>query len=524
MKQSTMRNLAPEESLWQEERHRLINSENFGEAASSFLQTGITNSSPKLTKQRKKKQKTELDLEIRAVRKRKRKLLNQLLKDKLAQITDDDKPSKKRNLIITIDDSADKRNVRVLKEELKSKEEGPANKSTNAEEDPKQTTISNQTEEYLEYVETYHKTVGEDEPVEPIQSSQTVREVEPIAVVEDDIIDRDTSQEEEEEVQRNLEKKATRANFKLSLPSLEFIQPELNPFIDLYLNYKEAHSQIPSADEANEALIQVASLGVDSLKELLGIVDDLWKESNKDTVMEKLVRQFPFIPLFPSFPYYHSLIVKVLSFELGRSMTDILSSNKSTSTDSATPSRTHTPKTAPLSPAYLEERTAEYFTLKDTSTQENTLTEASSISQENIITQETATTKAYTIQQENTLTEASTITQDNITTTQGYTITEADTITQANYSVEGSFKCSLCDLVLRTEAELKTHNLKPHRYNLLNKKFLSSDNPRIGQVNSPFLCPHCAELIPFNGRHKHMIAHQIANFKSQWENCQRADS
>jgi hypothetical protein len=415
------------------------------------------------------------------------------LKDKLAQITDDDKPSKKRNLMVTIDDSADKRNVRVLKEELKSKEEGPANKSTNAEEDPKQTTISNQTEEYLEYVETYHKTAEEDELVKPIQSSQIVREVEPIAVVEDDIIDRDTSQEEEEEVQRNLEKKATRANFRLSLPSLEFIQPELNPFINLYLNYKEAHSQIPSADEANEALIQVASLGVDSLKELLGIVDDLWKESNKDTVLEKLVRQFPFIPLSPSFPYYHSLIVKVLSFELGRSVPDILSSNKSTSTDSATPSRTHTPKTAPLSPAYLEERTAEYFTLKDTSTQENTLTEASSITQDNI-------------------------------TTQGYTITEADTITQANYSVEGSFKCSLCDLVLRTEAELKTHNLKPHRYNLLNKKFLSSDNPRIGQVNSPFLCPHCAELIPFNGRHKHMIAHQIANFKSQWENCQRADS
>jgi len=149
-----MRNLAPEESLWQEERCRLINSENFGEAASSFLQTGITTSSPKPRKNTKKKKKTELDLEIRATRKRKRKLLNQLLKDKLAQITDDDEPSKKRNLIITINDSAAKRNVRALKEELKSKED-PANKSTNAEEDPTPTTISNQTEKYLEYVETY---------------------------------------------------------------------------------------------------------------------------------------------------------------------------------------------------------------------------------------------------------------------------------------------------------------------------------------------------------------------------------
>jgi len=149
-----MRNLAPEESLWQEERRRLINSENFGEAASSFLQTGITTSSPKPRKKTKKKKKTELDLEIRATRKRKRKLLNQLLKDKLAQITDDDEPSKKRNLIITINDSAAKRNVRALKEELKSKED-PANKSTNAEEDPTPTTISNQAEKYLEYVETY---------------------------------------------------------------------------------------------------------------------------------------------------------------------------------------------------------------------------------------------------------------------------------------------------------------------------------------------------------------------------------
>jgi len=149
-----MRNLAPEASPWQEERHRLINSENFGEAASTFLQTGIITSSPKLTKKTKKKQKTELDLEIRAIRKRKRKLLNQLLKNELAQITDDDEPSKKRNLIITINDSAAKRNVRALKEEWKSKED-PANKSTNAEEDPTPTTISNQAEKYLEYVETY---------------------------------------------------------------------------------------------------------------------------------------------------------------------------------------------------------------------------------------------------------------------------------------------------------------------------------------------------------------------------------
>ena len=247
-----------------------------------------------------------------------------------------------------------------------------------------------------------------------------------------------------------------------------------------------------------------------------------------DTVMENLVRQFPIIPLSWS-PHHDSslsLLLEVLSFELKRSVTPSrpcsqnphVSSQPSKTSSSAPNDSSHT-----LSPSYLEERILEYFTLSsqnDTSTQETTLTEASSISQENIITQEVATTKGYTRLQEN-IAMASIITQDNIAT-QAYTTTEAGTITEANYSAEGSFKCSLCDLVFRTEAELRTHKMKPHRYNLPNKKFLSPDNPRIGQVNSIFLCPHCADLIPFNGRHKHMIAHQIDSFKSQWQNCERA--
>ena len=224
-------------------------------------------------------------------------------------------------------------------------------------------------------------------------------------------------------------------------------------------------------------------------------------------------------------------------------------SSRSSKTSSSTPHTiSQTPQTcsqiflaAQLSPSYLEERTTEHFTLSsqnDTSTQENTLTEASAISQACTTEADTipqactteadtilqaCTTEADTILEENTKAVASAITQENITT-QAYTTTQADITTTANYIVEGTFKCSLCDLVLRTEAELRTHNLKPHRYNLANKKFLSPDNPRIGQVNSTFLCPHCADLIPFNGRHRHMIAHQIDNFKSQWQNCQRAAS
>merc|ERR1712025_123345 len=110
------------------------------------------------------------------------------------------------------------------------------------------------------------------------------------------------------------------------------------------------------------------------------------------------------------------------------------------------------------------------------------------------IPQEKATTKTYTIPEENTSTEANTCSQ-------AYTSTQADTIVKGNYSVESSFKCSLCDLVFRTEADLITHKRRPHRYNLSNKKFLSEDNPRIGQVNSTFLCSYCA--------------HQIEHFKCE---------
>ena len=264
-------NLAPKGSPWQEERLRLINSENFGESAASLIQMGITNSSPKLTKktqkteldqeirairkqrkklqkqllkdeqaqtltkQTKKKQKTELDLEIRAIRKQKRKLLNQLLKDELAQITDDEKPPKKRKKK-TNDDLADKHSVTAVKEELKSKED-PSNISTNAEEDPKQT---NQTEEYFEYVESWQK-----------------KEPKPSASVEDDITD---TKQEEVESQIDTQKRATRETFKLEIQQIgdtKFEESTVNPFLDLYLNWAEAHSKSPSADEADEVLIQV---------------------------------------------------------------------------------------------------------------------------------------------------------------------------------------------------------------------------------------------------------------------------
>ena len=309
-------------------------------------------------------------------------------------------------------------------------------------------------------------------------------------------------------------------------------------------------------------MLQVESLGVDSLEELLDIVDKLWKEScdsTADTVMENFAKQFPFISLSP---FYHRLIVEVISYELKRSVAtsrpcyqdshvsslapssssapDISSHapkanssagnvsphtpnpsspvpNLSSSTLNASVSASsHAPKSnssAPdvISHAYLKEQSTDSscLSLQDNiSTEGNTIMESDLISQDNIITQENATTKTYTISEETTTTEANTCTQP-------YTITEADTISHGNHSVEGSFKCSLCDFVFRTEADLIIHKMRPHRYNLHKRKFLPQDIPRVGRLNPTFLCPHCADFVPYNERHKHMITHQIEHFKSE---------
>ena len=154
-----------------------------------------TSSSPKRTNRTKKKQKSELDLEtrairkqkkklrkqrmeIRALRKRNRKLMNELLDDKLAQITDDDDSPKER------------------------------------------------------------KEIKEDST----EQTSTFEYFEPTSDVKDEIIDRDISQEEEEEKRRE--------NFKLAMT---YIPPALQGFLELYLNY----SQSPSQDEVEEAFIQV---------------------------------------------------------------------------------------------------------------------------------------------------------------------------------------------------------------------------------------------------------------------------
>jgi len=390
-----------------------------------------TSSSPKRTNRTKKKQKSELDLETRAIRKQKKKLRKQRMEIRALR----------------------KRNRKLMNELLDDK----LAQITDDDDSPKE-----------------RKEIKED-------STNNFEYFEPTSDVKDEIIDRDISQEEEEEKRRE--------NFKLAMT---YIPPALQGFLELYLNY----SQSPSLDEAEEAFIQVEHLGVHSLEELLDIVDKLWKESDStaDTVMENFVRQFPFITLSPSFPFYHRLIVEVISYELKRSVTS--STTCSQNVSSQAPSSSYTPDVS-----------FTRFPQNDTSTEESTIIESCLISQDNIIP-ENATTKTYTIPEENTTTGANTCTQ-------AYTTTEVDTIAHGNYSVEGTFKCSLCDLVFRTEADLRSHKTRPHRYNLLKKKFLSQDNPRKGQVNPTFLCPHCADLIPYNERHNHMITHQIEHFKCE---------
>ena len=237
---STMRrshketNLAPDESFWQEQCRRLKNADNFGEAARQLLQTGIITSSPKRPNQTKK-DNSKLDRKIKAIRKRKKQA-----EKELAEITDElrdkrtpKKRKKKRNLVKTIDDSSAsvdfiQLNVTAVKEELKGKEDP-------TKQDSKPTDLSIQTGEYFENVE---------------RSKETIKEEKPTTSEEDDITDRDTNQEEEEEGQIDIQNQATMEAFKLKIQ---------RPFIELYLKFKEAHSQSPSPDELDETLIQVTT-------------------------------------------------------------------------------------------------------------------------------------------------------------------------------------------------------------------------------------------------------------------------
>jgi len=235
-----------------------------------------TNSSPKRIKRTKKKQKTEYDLELRVSKKKqKKKLQKQLLKNELAQITDDDNSTTELDLEIR---ALRKRNRKLINQIL----DDELAQITDDEESPKKIKKV--------IVGKEDSTKNFTHPAEQTTTSQEY--FEPISDVKDEII--------------------------LSL-AYDGIQPEIQYFVELYLNYSES----PSVDEVEEALIQVQHLGVDSLEELLDIVDKFWKESDStaDTVMENFVKQFPFIRLSPSFPFYHRLIVEVISYELKRSVT-----------------------------------------------------------------------------------------------------------------------------------------------------------------------------------------------------------
>ena len=258
-------------------------------------------------------------------------------------------------------------------------------------------------------------------------------------------------------------------------------------------------SDVPFSNEQLPYLFQIAQLGVDSLEELLGIVDDLWKESNSNstnsnskTVMEKLVRKFTVIPFLES-SHYLSLIVDVLSFELKGSMppSKTLTQNPITQTPKGpmtqppsspitqTPSSLSSPITlSPRNP--ITQPPSSHFTQTPSSpcslitqppSSPMTLPPSNSITQppSSPVTQAPSSPTTQTPSS-----PGSPITQSPSsanTLTQANFITQANTMTRANHSVEGFFKCTLCDLAFRTETELKTHKIKPHRYNLSKKKF-----------------------------------------------------
>ena len=104
--------------------------------------------------------------------------------------------------------------------------------------------------EYDDMVKLGKALVGKKDVTDSGPCKETIKEEKPTTSEEDDISDRDTNQEEEEEGQIDIQNQATMEAFKLKIQ---------RPFIELYLKYKEAQSESPSPDEVDEALIQVTT-------------------------------------------------------------------------------------------------------------------------------------------------------------------------------------------------------------------------------------------------------------------------
>ena len=156
-------------------------------------------------------------------------------------------------------------------------------------------------------------TSEKDEPVIFVEEELTacIKDEESIISAEDEpliSLADDISHEEDEESQTDSQKKAEREIFKQDIPSLDSVQPQVQHFVNLYLDYKEFVNEQPSPEEADELLIQLEIIGpgfIDSIRE------ELRKENNPTTnsLMEKFSIDYPILP----YQTLSHLIIQVLA-------------------------------------------------------------------------------------------------------------------------------------------------------------------------------------------------------------------
>ena len=616
------RNLAP--AGWQEERARLIASHTFGESARQLLQMGINNTSPTTLPNPTQtfetivaRSHTQENSHIN--------LLPETSCTTKSKPTEKPKIPEKRER--SIDLGRDKKRNKELRDKL-------AETSRERFKDSNQPPLSNQMGEYVEYYDDWEETVREDEPITSVDDEAIISaEDEAMISVADD-----RSQEEKEECETNTQKKVWREKFKENIPSLNYIQPEVKHILEHYLDYKDIVSEQPSADEADELMIQVEILGPHFFN---SVKAELQKEKISTTnvgcnsMMEKLTREYPILP----HQTLSHLIIQVLSTTINNAPSRT-SSAETRSFDVSASAKLQTDKMEAVIGS-LESSTDE---LKETERMKEDAREGSSAVQlrlnypekestnetnnmeeviessdrsveemeetdkmEEIIESADASSESPTADQlrqpclegeptkEIELVEADNHTErvaeslqskndemedvnessedededsfllsdfastneievveaDNhmervIESSESYTdqMEESDKMKDVNESsedededsfllfdfaeskqsspVQSVFRCSLCDLVLTTDAELKIHKTKPHRYDLSGKKFLIPNNQKTKTLpNNPLknkeklhpnlLCPYCADLIPYNEKAKHMTTHNICH-------------
>ena len=125
------------------------------------------------------------------------------------------------------------------------------------------------------------------------------------------VCNKKTTRTEEQETKRSL--------FKSKIPSLDFVEPDIGSFVDMYLDFKESRLEEGQEEEGDELLLQVSLMGCESIEELMSPLtpprtsSKFWKESHshKDW-MNIFEERYPIIKTGTITEF--NLILKILLF------------------------------------------------------------------------------------------------------------------------------------------------------------------------------------------------------------------